>query len=87
MDTFQIVQAGIKTQQQVFKQIKLNHLGKYPFLESIDFFDSNFFQGTDNAKDVVIIWRYFDAKAKNVNLFIASLGNETIVVEHSTETD
>ncbi len=86
-DTFQVVSAGIRTQQQVFKRIKLTHQGKYPFLESIDFVAPKFLQGPDNAKDVVIIWRDFDAKAKNIDLFIAGLSNETVVVAHPTETD
>lgn len=86
-DTFQVVPAGIKTQQLVFKQIKLKHQGKYPFLESIDFVDDRILQGEDNARDIVIIWRDFDEKAKNINLFIAGLSNETVVVEHPTETD
>ncbi len=86
-DTFQIVPAGIRTQQQVFKRIKLKHQGKYPFLESIDFIAPKFLQGPDNAKDIVIIWRDFDAKAKNVDLFIAGLSNETVVVAHPAQTD
>lgn len=86
-DTFQIIPAGIRTQQRVFKQIKLKHQGKYPFLESIDFVAPKFLQGPDNAKDVVIIWRDFDAKAKNIDLFIGGLSNETVVVAHPAETD
>ena len=86
-DTFQIVPAGIRTQQRVFKQIKLKHQGKYPFLESIDFVAPKFLQGPNTAKDVVIIWRDFDAKAKNIDLFIAGLSNETVVVAHPAETD
>ena len=86
-DTFQVVPAGIRTQQQVFKRIKLKHQGKYPFLESIDFVEPKFLQGPDNAKDIVIIWRDFDPKAKNIDLLIAGLSNETVVVDHPTKTD
>lgn len=86
-DTFQVLSAGIKTQQLVFKQIKLKHQGKYPFLEPLDFVDHKFLQGPDNAKDIVIIWPDFDAKAKNIDLLIAGLSNETVVVDHPTQTD
>jgi len=86
-DTFQVVPAGIRTQQQVFKRIKLKHQGKYPFLEPLDFVEPKFLQGADNAKDIVIIWQDFDAKAKNVDLFIAGLSNETVVVAHPAQTD
>jgi hypothetical protein len=86
-DTFKIVPAGIYREQLVFNHIKLKHQGKYPFLESIYFDDNKILQGQDNSRDVVIIWPDFDEKAKEVNLFVAGLSNETVVVDHPMEID
>ncbi|MDP2933457.1 MAG: hypothetical protein Q8N81_04975, partial [bacterium] len=38
-------------------------------------------------KDLAIIWPDFDAKAKNISLYLAGLSNETVVVEHPTKKD
>lgn len=86
-NTFKIVPAGTKAQQVVFAQIKRKHEGKYPFLELIDFADNKILQGQDNAIDVAIIWENFDKDAKSVDLFIAGLSNETVVLDHPTNTD
>ncbi len=86
-DTFQIIPAGKDTPAVVFEQIKSRHQGRYPFLEYVEKTDNKMLQGRDNARDVAIIWRDFDAEAKNIKLFIAGLSNETVAVEHPTAKD
>ena len=86
-DTFQIVKAGKGIRDIVFKKIKLTHQGGYPFLESLEFAGSRVLQGSDNTKDIAVIWPDFDKKAKNINLFIAGLSNETIAIDNPVETD
>lgn len=86
-DTFEIIAAGKGVRNVVFEKIKLRHQGKYPFLESLEFADHRVLQGFDNRKDIAIIWSDFDAGAKNVNLFISGLSNETVAVSHPIDTD
>lgn len=86
-DTFQIIPAYRDTRNIVFDKIKSRHKKKYPLLESLEFADNKILQGQDNTKDLVIIWPDFDAKARNISLFVAGLSNETVVVEHPTEKD
>ncbi len=86
-DTFQIIPAGKDTGPAVFEQIKKRHRSKYPFLEPLEKAGNKILQGEDNAKDIAIIWPDFDAKAKNIKLFIAGLSNETVVVEHPVAKD
>ena len=86
-DTFQIIPAGKEVSATVFEQIKRRHQSKYPFLEHIEGVDNKILQGKDNAKDIVIIWPDFDAKAKGLNLFITGLSNETVVIDHPTAKD
>jgi len=86
-DTFRIMPAGKGVRNPVFEQIKLKHQGRYPFLENIDTAGNKVLEGVDNTKDIVIIWPDFDDKAKNITLFIAGLSNETVAIEHPTETD
>jgi hypothetical protein len=86
-DTFRIVPAGKGIRQHVFEKIKQRHQGRYPFLENIDLAGNKVLEGVDNTKDIVIIWPDFDAKAKNIALFIAGLSNETVAIDHPTKTD
>ncbi len=86
-DTFQIIGAYHDSENVVFKKIKRRHKKKYPLLESVLHADNRILQGQDNTKDLVIIWPDFDAKTKNISLFLAGLSNETAVVEHPTEKD
>ncbi len=86
-DTFQIIGAGKDVRQAVFKQIKLRHQGRYPFLEYLDFAGNKILEGVDNTKDVAVIWPDFDPKAKNITLFIAGLSNETVAIDHPVATD
>ncbi len=86
-DTFQIVAAGKGVRGEVFRQIKLKHQGGYPFLERLDYVDNKILQGADNAVDVAIIWSDFDAKAKEVTLFIAGMSNETKAINHPAKKD
>jgi hypothetical protein len=86
-DTFKVIPAGKNVQRSIFEAIKLKHQGSYPFLESLDFTDRRIFRGEDNTRDFVIIWPDFDLKAKEVDLFIAGLSNETAVVEHPVLKD
>jgi hypothetical protein len=86
-DTFKTLPAGKDVRREVFEKIKLRHQGQYPFLESMDFKDTRLRKGTDNARDIVIIWPDFDSAAKRVNLFIAGLSNEATAVDHPTQKD
>jgi len=86
-DNFEIIPAGIGVPKGVFDAIKLKHQGGYPFLESLDFEDNRIHFGQDNTRDVVIIWKDFNLKAKEVSLFIGGLSNETAVVAHPSKTD
>lgn len=86
-DTFEIIPAYRDTRNVVFEKIKARHKKKYPLLESLEFADNKILQGQDNTKDLAIIWPDFDAKAKNISLFIAGLSNETVVVEHPIAKD
>ncbi|MBU1260492.1 MAG: hypothetical protein KJ757_03820 [Planctomycetes bacterium] len=84
-DTLQIIPAYKDTRNIVFDKIKRRHKRKYPFLESLEFADNKILQGQDNSKDLAIIWPDFDAKARDISLFLAGLSNETVVVEHPTK--
>ena len=86
-DTFQIANAGKGTHKVVFEKIKLRHQAKYPFLEPVDFVGNKILEGSDNTRDVAIIWPDFDPKAKNITLFIAGLSNETAAIDHPAKTD
>jgi len=86
-DTFQVVSAGKGVTQAVFDKIKLRHQGKYPYLEPLEHTDNRVLQGSDNTRDIAIIWPDFDPNAKNVTLFITGLSNETAVIDHPMKTD
>jgi len=86
-DTFQIIPSGKSTPTVVFERIKRRHQGRYPFLEPLEKVDSKILQGEDNAKDIVIIWPDFNAQAKNIQVFIAGLSNETAVIDHPVAKD
>jgi hypothetical protein len=86
-DTYELTPAGKDTPAAVFEQIKKRHQRKFPFLESLENADSRILQGEDNTRDIAIIWPDFDAKAKNIKVFIAGLSNETVAVDHPTEKD
>lgn len=86
-DTFRIIPAGKRVPEAVFERIKRRHQSRYPFLESLEKTGNKILQGEDNTKDIVIIWPDFDAKAKNIKLFVAGLSNETVVVKHPTAKD
>ncbi len=86
-DTFQAIPAYRDTKNIVFEKIKARHKKKYPLLESLEFADNKILQGQDNTKDFAIIWPDFDAKAKEIRLFLAGLSNETAVIEHPIKKD
>jgi len=86
-DTFQITLAGEGTTSFVFDQLKTRYQGQYPFLESLDRFDRRVLEGSDNTRDIAIIWPDFDPQAKNIKLFIAGLSNEIVRVQHPAKTD
>ena len=86
-DTYEVIPSGKSTRKAVFDVIKLQQQGKYPFLESLDFVDSKILQGSDNAKDIAIIWKDFDRKAKNISMFLSGLSNETVVIDHPVKVD
>ncbi len=86
-DTFEIIPSGDRVPAAVFERIKRRHQAKYPLLELLENSGNRILQGADNAKDVAIIWRDFDAKAKNIKLFMAGLSNETVVFDHPVAKD
>ncbi|MEN6385107.1 MAG: hypothetical protein ABFD79_07890 [Phycisphaerales bacterium] len=86
-DTFQIIPAYRDTRNLVFDKIKSRYKKRFPLLESLETAEPRILQGEDNTKDLVIIWPDFVPKAKNISLFIVGLSNETVVIEHPTNTD
>jgi hypothetical protein len=86
-DTFQITAAGKFVSPLVFEQIRRRHKARYPFLERLDRAGSRILEGEDNTKDIAVIWPDFDAKAKNIKIFITGLSNETAVVPHPVSKD
>ena len=86
-DTFQIIPASQQVPPIVFENTKQRHLGKYPFLESLEETSSRILQGEDNAKDIAVIWPDFDHKAKTMKLYITGLSNETAAVDHPVAKD
>lgn len=86
-DTFEIITAERRVPAVVFERLKRRYESKYPFLEKLELANSKMLQGEDNAKDVAIIWRDFDSKAKNISIFIAGLSNETAVISHPIAKD
>jgi hypothetical protein len=81
-DTFRIVPAGLHVPPQVFEQIRLLHQGDYPFLEPLEGTSNKVLQGSDNARDIAVIWPDFDDRAKLIRIFVAGLSNESAAVEH-----
>lgn len=86
-DTFQIIRSGKDMPSVVFDMIKRRHQSSYPFLELLQETSNKVLEGEDNTKDLAVIWPDFDAKAKNIKLFISGLSNETAVVNHPIEKD
>ncbi|MBW8015187.1 MAG: hypothetical protein FVQ82_03300 [Planctomycetes bacterium] len=86
-DTFKVTPAGKDVMGVVFEKIKLVQKSRFPFLERFELVANRILQGEDNAKDIVVIWPDFDDKAKNVDLFIGGLSNETVAIEHPTKKD
>jgi hypothetical protein len=86
-DTFEITTAERGVPAVVFERLKRRYEGRYPFLEKLERTNSKMLQGEDSAKDIVIIWRDFDSKAKNISIFIAGLSNETAVISHPIAKD
>jgi len=86
-DSFQIIPAGKFVSSMLFNQVKMRHKSKYPFLEPLDNAGTKILQGEDNTKDIAVIWPDFDSQAKNLQLFITGLSNETVAVDHPVEKD
>ncbi len=84
-DTFQVLPADRNIPLQVFSKIAQRHHSAYPFLESLEETPNKILQGTDNTRDIAIIWSDFDHNANSIKLFIEGLSNETAVVEHPVE--
>lgn len=86
-DNFETIPVGLGVPKGVFEAIKRRHQGGYPFLESLDFEDHRLRRGSDNTRDVVIIWKDFNLTAKEVSFFIGGLSNETAAILHPAKTD
>lgn len=86
-DTFRITPAGKDTPAAVFERIKRRHQSRYPFLEGLERAGNKILQGEDNTKDIAIIWPDFDARAKNIKVFISGLSNETVAIDHPIAKD
>jgi len=86
-DSFQITPAGKFVSSMLFNQIKRRHNSKYPFLELLDNAGTKILQGQDNTKDIAVIWPDFDLQAKNLQIFITGLSNETVAVDHPVKKD
>jgi hypothetical protein len=86
-DTLQVVPAVRGTSAMLFDRIKNRHSGKYPFLELLENAGDKILQGSDNTKDILVIWPDFDPNAKTIHIFISGLSNETAVVDSPVEKD
>jgi hypothetical protein len=86
-DTFQSVQASTKAREKVFVQIDAIWSGSYPFLEPFEFVGDKILQGSDNAKDLCVIFPDFDPEAKQVSIFIGGLSNETAITYNPAVKD
>jgi hypothetical protein len=86
-DTFQVVPAIKGTSAVLFDKIKTRHQGKYPFLQLMENAGNKILQGQDNTVDIAICWPDFDPNAKNADIFITGLSNETVAVNHPSEKD
>ena len=86
-DNFQILSEGTSVTPYVFRMIKNRHQNKYPFLESLDSAGNRILQGSDNTKDIAIIWPDFNKNVQSVKLFVSGLSNETVVIKHPVELD
>ena len=81
-DTFEIIPAGKDVPPEVFDYIKTRHRSMYPFLEQLDTSGMRVLQGSDNTRDIAVIWPDFDLRAKEISLFIGGLSNETVGVDY-----
>ncbi len=86
-DTFKVTPAGKKVMGVVFQKIKFLQQGRYPFLERLENAENRVLQGKDNSKDIAVIWSDFDPKARNIDLFIGGLSNESIAINHPVKKD
>ncbi len=86
-DTFQVIPAGKDVNIGVFEALEDRYELKYPLLEYVDLTEKKVLEGRDNAKDIAIIWPDFDARAKQVKVFIGGLSNETVVINHPIAKD
>jgi hypothetical protein len=86
-DTFQVIKAGKDASPAVFNQIKERYKNSYRFLEDLNMAGTKILRGEDNIKDIAVIWPDFDTNAKNVQIFITGLSNETTAVDHPVAKD
>lgn len=86
-DSFEITAAGEFVSPLAFERIKQRHKARYPFIELLSKSGNKILEGEDSAKDIAIIWPDFDARAKNIKIFITGLSNETAVVPHPVLKD
>ena len=86
-NTLRITNAGKDTPRSVFNQIKLRHQAKFPFLELLEGTTSKILQGSDNTKDIAVVFPDFDKKAKKISIFIAGLSNEIAIIDHPADKD
>ena len=86
-DTFQVIAAGEDVSIGVFEELQDRYELNYPLLEYVELTEKKVLEGRDNAKDIAIIWRDFDARAKRVKIFIGGPSNETVVVNHPVAKD
>ena len=87
-NTLAITTAGqLDVTPYVFKEIKLRHQTKFPFIELLEGTTNKLLQGSDNTKDIALIWPDFDKKAKKISIFISGLSNEIAVIDHPVKKD
>ncbi len=84
-DTFQLITGGNGTPDEVFNAIKQRHRSAYPFLELLEKTSNQLLVGSDNTKDLVIVWPDFDLQAKEIKIFISGLSNEIALIDHPTQ--
>ena len=78
-DTGKMLRAGQRVPTAVFREIK--KIYNEPLLKDMTSMTGKLLQGEDNAREGVAIWRDFDPKAGEIDIFIGGLSGESAKVQ------
>lgn len=86
-DTMQVIPAEKEVPQVIYDKLKRRYARKYPFLTPLERVDNRVLVGEDNTQDILVVWPDFDARAKEVSVFLTGFSNEAAVIDHPTKKD